>query len=235
MGLATGAVAARLGHRADHAAKRAAVLGVDAARLDLNFLQVFEDGVLARATIDQAVGRHAVHQERVLRAARTVHGETGFDIAGVHAGGCHRNPLERSRLGNPIELFGSHVMGERDALQIDLLLHLAGDVDDLRQRAWLQLGINGKGPAEDHEHVFRRDLLETLQFNGDRVAAGRQIDEAIRPVSPRDRSANGTGLLVGCAHTRAGHWQPAAIGDGAAQASEPFLCTQRRPEHDKCQ
>ena len=49
-------VAARLGHRADDAAERAAVLRGDAAGLDLDFLQVLEHGVLPRAAIEQAVG-----------------------------------------------------------------------------------------------------------------------------------------------------------------------------------
>src|SRR6185436_15653940 len=65
-------VAARLRDRADDAAKRAAVLGLDAARLDLDFLQILEDRVLTGAAVDQAVGIHAVHREAVLRPARAV-------------------------------------------------------------------------------------------------------------------------------------------------------------------
>jgi hypothetical protein len=109
------------------------------------------------------------------------------------------------------------------AFQIDLLLDLTGHVDHFGQGSWLQLGVDGERPAEDHEHVFCRDLLETLQFNRHGVTAGRQIDESIRPVGRRDCRTNGTGLLVGGGHTRAGDRQPAAIGDGPAQASEPFL------------
>src|SRR3954465_4130951 len=51
-------VAARLGDRADDAAERATVLRSDTAGLYLHFLQIFEDGVLARTAIQQAVGVH---------------------------------------------------------------------------------------------------------------------------------------------------------------------------------
>ena len=108
--LATELVAARLGDRADHAAERAAVLGVDAARLDLHFLQVLEDGVLPRAALDQAVGRNAVHEERVLGAAGAMHLEAAFDVTGVHAGRHQRDALERARLRDPVELFRRHVV-----------------------------------------------------------------------------------------------------------------------------
>ena len=50
--LAAERVATGLGHRADHAAKRATVLGADPGGLDLHFLQEFEHRVLARATVD---------------------------------------------------------------------------------------------------------------------------------------------------------------------------------------
>ncbi len=47
-------VAAGLRHRADDAAERAAVLRLDPGGLDLDFLQVFEHGVLTRLAVDEA-------------------------------------------------------------------------------------------------------------------------------------------------------------------------------------
>jgi hypothetical protein len=76
-------VAAALGHRADDAAKRAAELRGDADGLDLYFLEVLEDGVLPGLAIQQAVGRHAVHGELILRTAGTVHLQAPFDDAGI--------------------------------------------------------------------------------------------------------------------------------------------------------
>ncbi len=48
-------VAARLGDRADDAAERAAVLGGNAGRLDLHFLDVLEHGVLPRRPLIRLV------------------------------------------------------------------------------------------------------------------------------------------------------------------------------------
>ena len=72
-------VAARLGDRADHSAERSAVFGVDAAGLDLHFLEILEHRVLPRAAVQQAVGVHAVHREAVFSAAGAVHLEAAFD------------------------------------------------------------------------------------------------------------------------------------------------------------
>src|SRR5678815_808478 len=69
-------VAAGLGDRADDAAERAAVFSRNTDRLDLHFLQILEDGVLARLAAEQAVRRDTVNGELVLRAAGTVHLET---------------------------------------------------------------------------------------------------------------------------------------------------------------
>ena len=105
--LAAEHVAAALGHGADDAAERAAVFRRDAARLDLHFLQVLEDGVLARLAVDQAVGDDAVDGERVLRAARAVDLEAAFDLARVHRRRRHRDRLERAALRQAVELFGA--------------------------------------------------------------------------------------------------------------------------------
>ena len=79
-------VAAGLGHRADDAAERAAVFRRNAAGLHLDFLQIFEHGVLPRTAIRQAVGVHAVDREGVLGAARAVDLKPAFDVALIDAG-----------------------------------------------------------------------------------------------------------------------------------------------------
>ncbi len=76
-------VATALGHRADHTAERAAVFCSNAARLHLHFLEVFEDGVLARLTVDETVGDDPIDSKRVFRAAGTRHLKAAFNFARV--------------------------------------------------------------------------------------------------------------------------------------------------------
>ena len=109
----------RLGDGADDAAERAAVLGGDAARLDLHFLQVLEHGVLARLAVDQAVGDDAVDGEGVLGAAGAVHLEAAFDFARVHRRRGQRERLEAAALRQAIELLGGDVVRDDRAALVD--------------------------------------------------------------------------------------------------------------------
>ncbi len=112
-------VAARLGHRADDAAERAAVLRADAAGLHLHFLQVLEHGVLTRRAVDQAVGDDAVDGEGVLGAAGAVDLDAAFDFARVHRGRGQREVLERAALRDAFEFFGRHVVRDRRVARVD--------------------------------------------------------------------------------------------------------------------
>ena len=84
MSLSQEPVAAGLGDRANDAAQRAAVFSRNADRLDLYFLQIFEDGVLARLATEQAVRRDTVNGELILRAAGAVDLEPALDFPGDH-------------------------------------------------------------------------------------------------------------------------------------------------------
>ena len=143
--LAVEGVAARLGHGADDTAQRAAVLGVDAAGLDLHFLQVLEYGVFPGPAVDQAVGRDAVDQKRVLGSAGAVNGEARLDLTGIHARRNQRDALKAPRLRDAIELLSGHIVRQRDALEVDLLFFFGCDVHRLGDRARLQLGVDVEG------------------------------------------------------------------------------------------
>src|SRR6185436_16420714 len=110
--LAAERVAAALGHRADDAAERAAVLGRDAGGLDLDFLQVLEHRVLARGAVDERVRYDAVDGERVLGAAGAVHLNAALDLALADRRGAEGNRLERTALRQAVELFRRDVVAD---------------------------------------------------------------------------------------------------------------------------
>ena len=57
----------------DDAAECAAVLRRDAAGLDLHFLENFENRVLARGPVDDAVGGNSINRELIFRRTGTIH------------------------------------------------------------------------------------------------------------------------------------------------------------------
>src|SRR4029453_3424070 len=146
-------IAARFRHRADYSSERTAILRLDAAGLDLHFLQVLEHGVLTRAPIDQTIGGHAVDGEHVLCTAGAVHLEAAFYLTSVHARRSQRDALKAAALRQPIDLFCRHVVRERDARQVELARGIRRDVDDFRQHAGLQPGIGDPRLAEKDEEM----------------------------------------------------------------------------------
>ena len=180
MNLAGERIAAALGHGAHHSAERAAVLGRDPRRLDLNFLQVLELRVLARLSVHQGVCRNAVDRERILGAAGAVHLNAAFDLALVDRGRRDRDGLEGPRLRHPVELFLRHVVRALRAARIhegdggrDLHgLGLRGDRQATRQL---------EGRTEQHEHVLALDVAESCLAESQAI---RQPNQARRRTGP---------------------------------------------------
>ena len=132
------------------AAERAAVLGRDAARLDLHFLQVLEHRVLARLAVDQAVGDDAVDGERVLGAARAVDLEAAFDRRPEFTDGAVIAIDWKVRdFGIRSNSSAVTLWAIERAPSVDERRRFRGDLDGLGQRADAQLGaqIECRAPA----------------------------------------------------------------------------------------
>ena len=206
VGFAGEQVAARLGHGADDAAERAAVFRVHATGLDLHFLQVLEHGVLARVAVEQAVGRDAVDGEEVLGGAGAVHLQAALELAGVDARcGREREALEAAPLRQPVELLGRDVVRQRDLGEVELLGRVRRHVHDFGQHAGPQLGVGADGPSQQDDDVVDDHLLERVELERDRVAAGIEVGQPVGAVTAAHHHALGAGLQVGGRHRGAGY------------------------------
>ena len=223
VGLAGEEVAARLGHGADDAAKGAAEFGVHAAGLDLHFLQVLEHRVLARVAVQQAVGGDAVDRERVLGGAGAVHLQAALELTGVDAGSREGQTLEAAPLGQPVELLRRDVVRQRDLGEVELLGGVRRDVHRFGEHAGPQLGVHADGSSQQDDHVVDRHLLERVELEGDRIAAGFEVGETVGAVTAAHHHALGAGLDVGGRHRRSRDGRLGGIGHGAGQSAKSLL------------
>lgn len=224
---------------ADHAAKRAAVFGGNPARLDLDFLQVFEHGVLARLAVDQRVGRDPVDGERVLRAARPIDLEPAFDFTRVHRRGRQRDRLERSALREAIELFGADVVGDERAPVVHERRDISRDLHGLRQPAHAHLRVDLKGPAEDDAHVGAFDARKSRQLERDAIPPRVEVGRRVQPIPVSDEGADFTGCKIGHCNRNAGDGCTLFVRDIPLQCAEALLRAdeagrgQRERDHER--
>jgi hypothetical protein len=223
-------VAAALGDRADDAAERATVLRRDATCLDLHFLQVFEDRVLARAAVHEAVGRHAVDGERVLGAAGAVHLDAALDVAGIDRGRREREVLEAAAFRDAIDLLGRDVVGDRRVLGVDER-RFRGDAHLFLHASDLERRIHRQGLAEQQHHVGRFAGLEAREVELDGVASGLEVQHAVDAVGAGHGGVDLAGFLVRDGDGRARQHGAAGVLDIAGEAAESFL----RPRRGRCQ
>src|SRR5947209_2359115 len=112
-------ISARFGDGTDDTAHRTTILGIDTARLDLHFLEDFEDGVLARAAGNDAVRRDAVNVELVFCGRWTIHLKSVLELARVDGRRECYQRLKRARLRQTVKFFCRNGVFHRHAAGID--------------------------------------------------------------------------------------------------------------------
>ena len=79
-------IASGTGERGYGAAQSSAVAGFESSRLDLNLLKVFKNSILARPSVNGAVGGNSIDQERALGSACPVYLDAPLDFANADMG-----------------------------------------------------------------------------------------------------------------------------------------------------
>ena len=237
MPLAAEHVAAALGNGADHAAERPAVLGRDAAGLDLHFLQVLEHGVLARLAVDQRVGRNAVDGEAVLGTARAVHLKAALDFTGVDRRRGQRDRLERPPLRQSIEFLGADVVRDEGAAVVDERGRLRGDLYRFGHGADAHLGVDLERASEGDADVGTLDPGEPGELEEDLVAARVQIGREELAVDIGKKRARLSRREAGHGYRHTRYRGPLLIGHSSLQSAEALLraglCGQHQSQHEE--
>ena len=223
VGFSAEGVAAALGDRADDAAEGPAVLGRNAAGLDLHFLQVFEHRVLARLAVDQRVGDDAVHGERVLGAAGAVHLEAALHFTLADGRRAEGDRLEGTALRQAVELLGADVVANQRAAGVHQWGGLADHLHGFRLRADPQLRVDLELAAELNENVVPFGRGEAAQFEPDGVATGSQVRGAEHAVRPGDEHAGLSGHGVDSRNGDAGDYGALLVGYFPGQRAESLL------------
>ena len=180
-------VGTTFGNGVNDATQRAAVLGLEAAGLDLYFLDEIGLEVLADAAVLNVGGVDAIDQVNILTVACAVDLETpgAARCTTLHrllsrARSKRNYGLERASLRNICQL----ILRNRDR---DLTLsyvhgrRLGSNFNDFASGTHFQLGVNIWQAAHIERNAFALQDAKTLCGDGQRIGARRKTRKAIKP------------------------------------------------------